>query len=67
MPDGFKDMSMIGSPTLWHLCGWIERIPGETRQTDGLETGIMRGCGREKSVGTHMPRTGAFSPARAVG
>ena len=23
-----------------HLCGWIERIPGGTRQNDGLETGI---------------------------
>ena len=22
----------------WHLCGWIERMPGE-RQNDGLETG----------------------------
>ena len=25
----------------WHLCGWRERIPGGTRQNDGLETGIM--------------------------
>ena len=24
-----------------HLCGWIERIPGGTRQNDGLETGIV--------------------------
>ena len=24
-----------------HLCGWIERIPGGTRQNDGLGTGIM--------------------------
>ena len=27
--------------TLWHLWGWIERIPGETRPNDGLETGMM--------------------------
>ena len=37
---------------LWHLCGWIERIPGGTRLNDGLETGIMGGgCGRDISVG----------------
>ena len=24
----------------WHLYGWIERIPGGTRQNDGLESGI---------------------------
>ena len=24
---------------LCHLCGWIERIPGGTRQHDGVETG----------------------------
>ena len=28
-------------PHKCHLCGWIERIPGGTRQNDGLETGIM--------------------------
>ena len=30
-----------GTSTLWHLCVWIERMPGGTRQNDGLETGIM--------------------------
>ena len=25
----------------WHLCGWIERVPGGTRENDGLETGIV--------------------------
>ena len=24
-----------------HLCGWIERIPGGTREHDGLDTGIV--------------------------
>ena len=24
---------------LWHLCGWIERVPGGTRKNDGLEHG----------------------------
>ena len=33
-----------------HLRGWIERIPGGTRQNDGLETGIMGGYGRDISV-----------------
>ena len=28
---------------LCHLCGWIERIPGGTRQNDGLETRYYRG------------------------
>ena len=28
---------------LCHLCGWIERIPGGTRQHDGLETGLRGG------------------------
>ena len=37
-------------PYKWHLYRWIERLPGETRGNDGLETGIMGGCGREKSV-----------------
>ena len=27
--------------SVWHLCGWIERIPGGARQNDGLETEIM--------------------------
>ena len=36
----------------WHLSGWIERIPGGTRQNDGLETGIVGGCGRVNSVVT---------------
>ena len=26
-----------------HLYGWLERIPGGTRENDGLETGIMGG------------------------
>ena len=34
-------------PHKCHLCGWIERIPGGTRQNDGQETGL----GREISVG----------------
>ena len=33
-----------------HLYIRIERIPGGTRENDGLETGIMGGCGREDSV-----------------
>ena len=32
---------------------WIERIPGGTRENDGLETEIMGGCGREISVATN--------------
>ena len=35
-----------------HLCGWVERIPGGTRETDGLETRDCGGCGREISVVT---------------
>ena len=29
--------------TAWHLCGWIERIPGGIRENDGLDTGIKGG------------------------
>ena len=40
-------------PRKWHLCGWIERIPGGARQNDGQETSLGWGaCGREISVGT---------------
>ena len=39
----------------WHLCGWIERIPGGSRQKDGLETGMMGGHGRESSVLASVP------------
>ena len=46
----------------WHLCGWIERIPGGTRQHDGLETGIMWGCGRANSMG--MPGAAHVVPPR---
>ena len=28
------------SPRYWHLCGGIERIPGGTRENDGLEAGL---------------------------
>ena len=34
------------------MCGWIERIPGGTRQSDGLETGLGGAYGREISVPT---------------
>ena len=56
-----KIRSMVRQPTLWHSCGWIERIPGGTRQNDGLETGIMGGYGRKINVATRasadiMPR-----------
>ena len=37
-------------PSFCHLCGWMARIPGGTRQHDGLETGIMGGYGREIGV-----------------
>ena len=30
---GFRNISNVRR---WHLCGWIERIPGGTRQNDGL-------------------------------
>ena len=33
-------------PHTWRLCGWIERIPGGTRQNDGLETGLGGTYGR---------------------
>ena len=37
VPPGMRSIH----PHKWHLCGWIERIPGATWQNDGLETGIM--------------------------
>ena len=30
----------MSRPQPCYLCGWIERVPGGTRETDGLETGI---------------------------
>ena len=33
-----------------HLFRWMERIPGETRQSDGLDTGLLGGYGCERSV-----------------
>ena len=36
---------------LYNLCGWIERMPGGTRQNDGLETGLGAAYGRDISVG----------------
>ena len=34
-------MIPVSRQALWQLYGWIERIPGGTRENDGLETGIM--------------------------
>ena len=31
-------------PHKCHLCGWVERIRGGTRQNDGLETGVGGGA-----------------------
>ena len=44
-------------PYKCHLYGWIECIPGGTRENDGLETGAIGGCGRERvcSAGASEP------------
>ena len=34
-------LMLIFQPQLWHLCGWVERIPGGSRENNGLETGVM--------------------------
>ena len=39
----------------WHLCGWIEHIPGGTRQNDGLETGITGAMAARLAVGVRAP------------
>ena len=43
----------------WRLCGWIERIPGGTRENDGLETGLWGADGHENSV--ELPHGGSAS------
>ena len=43
----------------WHSCGWIKHThPGGN---DGLETGIVGGCGRENSVVTQRLAQLSFS------
>ena len=39
---GFQTVILSGFPG-YALYGWIEHIPGETRQNDGLETGLGEG------------------------
>ena len=43
---------MRHSTTAIHLCGRIERIPGGTRQNDGLGTGLRGAYGRDICVYT---------------
>ena len=62
---------------LCHLCGWIERIPGGTRQKDGREPGLMH-CDIDidtrveirvtaEHVARNMPVTGAAASAGKTG
>ena len=41
----------MSSSSTWHLCGWIERIPGDTRQNVTVrKPGVWGGCGRDIDV-----------------
>ena len=46
VPPGMRSVPLYR----WHLCGWIERIPGGTQQNDGLGNRNYGGYGRESSV-----------------
>ena len=50
---------------VWHLCGWVERIPRGSRQYDGLETGLGEGYGRH--LGTQAHRVGRAMPPLTQG
>ena len=58
-------------PHKCHLCGWIERIPGGTRQNDGQEIGIMGACSAVRandwpSAGLNVPKKSCEKKKRSV-
>ena len=51
----------------WHLCGWIERIPGgEPGKHDGSGNRDYGACGRENSADQHVPAASSRSSGDAA-